>query len=230
MKNPEKIYKKFKENNCKIITDAFVSSDEVLKNVDFDVLQSGTTCCLIIHIGKHILCANTGDSRALVTFDESNYKNSKKLNNLQAVALSIDYKPELPEESKRIMMSGGVIEKIRDEYGQGVGPFRVWAGEEDYPGLAMSRSIGDLRGKSVGIIPNPGILEYDLNKTTKFIIACSDGVFEYLTNEKVKDLGKKFYIENDASEYCHKLIKLAFDQWLKNDTFVDDITAVVAFF
>ena len=230
LKNPEKIYKKFKENNCKIITDAFVSSDEVLKNVDFDVLQSGTTCCLVIHIGKHILCANTGDSRALVTFDESNNKNSKKLNNLQAVALSIDYKPELPEESKRIMMSGGVIEKIRDEYGQGVGPFRVWAGEEDYPGLAMSRSIGDLRGKTVGIIPNPGILEYDLNKTTKFIIACSDGVFEYLTNEKVKDLGKKFYIENNASDYCHKLIKLAFDQWLKNDTFVDDITAVVAFF
>ena len=230
LKNPEKIYKKFKENNCKIITDAFVSSDEVLKNVDFDVLQSGTTCCLIIHIGKHILCANTGDSRALVAFDESNNINSKNLNKLKAVALSIDYKPELPEESKRIMMAGGVIEKMRDEYGQGVGPFRVWKGEEDYPGLAMSRSIGDFRGKTVGIIPNPGILEYDLNKTTKFVIVCSDGVFEYMSNDKVKDLGKKYYLENNASEYCHQLLIQSFDQWLKKDTFVDDITAVVAFF
>ena len=230
LKSTEKIYKKFKENNCKIITDAFVSSDEKLKDVEFDTLQSGTTCCLIIHIGKHILCANTGDSRALVAFDESNNIKSKILNNLKAVALSIDHKPELPEESERIMMAGGVIEKIKDEYGQGVGPFRVWAGEEDYPGLAMSRSIGDLRGKTVGIIPNPGILEYDLNKTTKFVIACSDGVFEYLNNDKVKDIGKKFYLENNASDYCHKLLKQSYDEWIKNDTFVDDITAVVAFF
>ena len=230
LKNTEKIYKKFKENNCKIITDAFVSSDEKLKDVEFDTLQSGTTCCLIIHIGKHILCANTGDSRALVAFDESNNIKSKILNNLKAVALSIDHKPEFPEESERIMMAGGVIEKIKDEYGQGVGPFRVWAGEEDYPGLAMSRSIGDLRGKTVGIIPNPGILEYDLNKTTKFVIVCSDGVFEYLNNDKVKDIGKKFYLENNASDYCHKLLKQSYDEWIKNDTFVDDISAVVAFF
>ena len=230
LKNTEKIYKKFKENNCKIITDAFISSDEKLKDVEFDTLQSGTTCCLIIHIGKHILCANTGDSRALVAFDESNNIKSKILNNLKAVALSIDHKPEFPEESERIMMAGGVIEKIKDEYGQGVGPFRVWAGEEDYPGLAMSRSIGDLRGKTVGIIPNPGILEYDLNKTTKFVIVCSDGVFEYLNNDKVKDIGKKFYLENNASDYCHKLLKQSYDEWIKNDTFVDDISAVVAFF
>ena len=224
----EEIYKKLKENNCKIILQAFIDADKQLENVEFNTSESGTTCCLIIHIGNHILCANTGDSRAIVTFDESN--ESKKLKNLQCVPLSIDYKPDLPEEANRIIMSGGEIEQMTDEFGKGVGPLRVWVKGGDYPGLAMSRSIGDLKGKTVGIIPDPGIFEYDLNKTTKFIIVCSDGIWEYLTNEKVKDIGKKFYLENNASAFCHTLVSQAFIEWERHDNFVDDITAVVAFF
>jgi serine/threonine protein phosphatase PrpC len=228
--DPEKIYKKFKENNCRIITQAYVAADNKLKTMDFDSSESGSTCCLIIHIGKHIICANTGDSRALVAFDESGDMNSKNLNYLKAVPLSIDYKPELPEESNRIMMAGGVVEQMKDDFGQPVGPYRVWARGKDYPGLAMSRSIGDLKGKTLGVIPDPGILEYDLNKSTKFVLACSDGVWEFLNNDTVRDIGKSFYMENNASAYCHELIEQSLLEWTKNDIIVDDITAVVAFF
>ena len=231
LSDPEEIYQKFKENNCRIIFQAFLDSDKILESVDFSAIESGTTCCLIIHIGKHIMCANTGDSRAIVTYDESDEDNdSNQLNYLKVTPLSIDYKPELPEETERIIKSGGVIEPMTDEYGEFIGPLRVWAKDEDYPGLAMSRSIGDLRGKSVGIIPDPGIYEYDLNKTTKYIIICSDGVWEYLNNEQVKDLGKKFYLENDASALCHNLVSESFNQWEIRDQFADDITAVVVFF
>ena len=228
--DPEKIYKKFKENNCRIITQAYVAADNKLKTMDFDSSESGSTCCLIIHIGKHIICANTGDSRALVAYDESGDMNSKNLNYLKAVPLSIDYKPELPEESNRIMMAGGVVEQMKDDFGLPVGPYRVWARGQDYPGLAMSRSIGDLKGKTIGVIPDPGILEYDLNKSTKFVLACSDGVWEFLNNDTVRDIGKNFYIQNDASAYCHELIEQSLLEWTKNDIIVDDITAVVAFF
>ena len=228
--DPEKIYKKFKENNCRIITQAYVAADNKLKTMDFDSSESGSTCCLIIHIGKHIICANTGDSRAIVVFDESGDMNSKNLNYLKAVPLSIDYKPELPEETNRIMMAGGVVEQMKDDFGQPVGPYRVWARGQDYPGLAMSRSIGDLKGKTLGVIPDPGILEYDLNKSTKFVLACSDGVWEFLNNDTVRDIGKSFYMENDASAYCHELIEQSLLEWTKNDIIVDDITAVVAFF
>ena len=37
-----------------------------MKNEEIDSSLSGTTCCLIIHIGTHIICANIGDSRALL--------------------------------------------------------------------------------------------------------------------------------------------------------------------
>ena len=63
----------------------------------------------------------------------------------------------------------------------------------------MSRSIGDLKGKELGVIPNPDVLEYDLNKSTRFVISCLDGVFEFFDNLRVMDLGKMFYLKNDAS-------------------------------
>ena len=230
LKEPEEIYQKLKENNCDIITQAFIEADSKLKNVDFDVFESGSTCCLVIHIGKHIICANSGDSRALVVFDNPKNTNRTNLNYWKAVPLSLDNKPELPEEMNRIIMSGGVVEQMKDELGEGCGPFRVWKRGKDYPGLAMSRSIGDLKGKEIGVIPNPGILEYDLNKSTRYIIACSDGVFEFLDNNKVMELGKHFFLQNDASAYCHELVNHSLIEWEINDNIVDDITAVVAFF
>ena len=230
LKDPQQIYLKLKENNCNIITQAFINADEQLKTVDFDTLESGSTCCLIIHVGTHIICANSGDSRALVVYDHPGNMNTKNYNLWNVTPLSLDYKPEIPEERNRIVMSGGVVEQMKDEFGDGCGPYRVWVKGKDYPGLAMSRSIGDLKGKEVGVIPNPGILEYDLNKSTRFVIACSDGVFEFINNQTVMDFGKRFYLKNDASAYCHELVKQALLEWETNDNIVDDITAVVAFF
>ena len=230
LSNTEYIYKKLKENNSKIIKSAFLLADKQLNNMEFDVAESGCTCCLIIHIGTHIICANTGDSRAIAVYDQANDMNSKDLDFLDVVQLSIDFKPELPEEISRIMLAGGVVEQLKDEDGEGIGPYRVWVKGKDYPGLAMSRSIGDLKGKTIGVIPDPGIYEYDINKSTKYIIVCSDGVWEFLNNEIVMNIGKIYYLENNAVEFCHELVDKALKEWEDRESIVDDITAVVAFF
>ena len=227
LKDPEEIYKKLKDNNCYIITQAFIETDNQLKNVEFDAYESGCTCVLVIHIGSHIICANTGDSRSVVVYDEQGDNN---LNHYNVAALSKDYKPELPEETQRIIMNGGEVRQMKNEMGEGVGPFRVWALDGNYPGLAMSRSIGDLKGKKIGVIPDPGILEYDLCEKTKYIVACSDGVWEFLNNDEVKEIGKKYYAKNDPSGFCHELVDQSLNLWEANDIIVDDITAVVTFF
>ena len=35
------------------------------------------------------------------------------------------------------------------------------------------------------------ILEYNINSSTKYIVACSDGVWEFMTNEQIKSNNKK---------------------------------------
>ena len=230
LSDPELIYKQLKDNNCKTIINAFLACDEQLKSADFDVYDSGTTCVLIIHAGNHIICANVGDSRGIVVYDDKNMNEDPNLNESESAQLSIDYKPEILQEKNRILMSGGVVEQMKNAYGQGVGPFRVWARGEDYPGLAMSRSIGDLKGKKVGVIAEPGIMEYDLCESTKYIVAGSDGVWEFLNNEIVKDIGKKYYLENNPSEFCHQIVNNSVFQWQKNEVIIDDITVLTVFF
>ena len=228
LKDPELIYQKLKENNCQIITECFLSCDEQLKKENFDAYSSGTTCNLIIHVGQHILCANVGDSRSLVAYDDNN--EDQELKYLEQAQLSIDYKPDIEEEKNRILLSGGFVEQMKNELGQGVGPYRVWVKSQDYPGLAMSRSIGDLKGKTVGVIAEPGILEYDLNETTKFIVIASDGVWEFLKNEDIVEIGKNFYLDNNTSALCHQIVDTSVAAWREKDVVVDDITVVVMFF
>ena len=225
--NVESIYNILRRNNYQLIKYAFLSIDNNLKTQNFDSKESGTTCVLIIHIGNHLICANVGDSRAIVGIDE---RNDPNLNFIRVFPLSIDYKPELPEEQSRIIRSGGEVEQLTNEFGMKVGPYRVFARGKDFPGIAMSRSIGDLVAKCYGVVAEPGITEYNINQQTKFIILCSDGVWEFLSNENVRDAGKQFYLHSNATELCQELISRSIIEWQINDTIIDDITAIAIFF
>ena len=94
----------------------------------------------------------------------------------------------------------------------------------------MSRSIGDTIAKKLGVIAEPDVIEYELNEKSKFVVMCSDGVWEFLDNEKVKNLGRKFYINNDSSGLCEELYTNSLIEWQCNDSIVDDITVICIFF
>jgi hypothetical protein len=46
-----------------------------------------------------------------------------------------------------------------DINGDHIGPLRVWLKNEDIPGLAMTRSMGDIAGSMAGVIAEPGIFK-----------------------------------------------------------------------
>lgn len=77
---------------------------------------------------------------------------------IKITQLSEDHKPTLPKETERIKAAGGRIETFKGPNGENLGPGRVWLQNEDSPGLAMSRSLGDYQAHSIGIIPEPGKL------------------------------------------------------------------------
>ena len=227
IKNLDIIYEKLISKDFALIKDIFLNADNSLRYEDIDSKNSGTTCVLVIHIGEHIICANAGDSRAILIFDE---ENDKDLQFSKVFPLSFDSKPEKIGEKERILKMGGVVEKIKNKFGQGVGPFRVWEKDKDYPGLAMSRSLGDFNGKNIGVIPDPEIIQWELNVFSKFIVICSDGVWEFLNNKDVMEYGKQFYLENNPRGLCKELIDNSIKFWQKEDVVIDDITVVTIFF
>ena len=228
LQTPKEIYKQLTSNGYQIIAKLFLDADVQIAKEKFNSEMSGTTVVLVIQLGEHLICANAGDSRAILVYDDSN---SNSLLDTKIYLLSYDCKPDLPYEKKRIEANGGVVAQIIDEDDlQPWGPFRVWVKGEEYPGIAISRSIGDLEAKKVGVIPNPQIIEYTLNSKSKYMIICSDGIWEYLKNEEVMKVANEFYLKSDPLGLCRKLTNQSTELWLKDDVVVDDITCVVVFF
>ena len=228
--NLEQIYQVIKKSNYEMLINIFLKADTALSKQNFDVSFSGSTCVLVIQIGKKILCANVGDSRAILVYNNNNNSPNKKGQNTSVYNLSHDFKPDLPEEKKRIYKMGGVVEQMTDMNGMKAGPPRVWGVGKSYPGLAMSRSLGDFKGKKYGIISLPEIIEVNLDENVKYIVACSDGVWEFLSNENVMEIGNEFYEKNDVAGFTRKLAEISESSWEQRDVIVDDITAVVVFY
>ena len=101
----------------------------------------------------------------------------------------------MKDEADRILKRGGRIDSFRDYYNNGepIGPQRVWLMNEDIPGLAMSRSMGDRVAHSVGVTAEPETKEFTLSLNDKFIVIASDGVWEFLSNEDVAQIILPFY-------------------------------------
>ena len=211
------VYQRLKKNNFDILKRAFHHAERDIGKSNFDANFSGTTCVMVFQVGDKIICANVGDSRAIMI------KNDK------IIPLSIDQKPNDPEEEKRIIQHGGEVSQYEED-GEKSGPFRVWKKGEVYPGIAMSRSIGDLFASTLGVIPEPVFIEENIDSDTNFIIVASDGVWEFLSNERVKDIVMPFYKKNDPDGACKALIKESTEWWNKEDIVVDDITVIAVFF
>ena len=214
---------RLKKNEYDILKRAFRHAErDIGKNSDIDANFSGTTCVMVFQIGEKLICANVGDSRAIIVKGSND-------NDLKIKPLSIDQKPDDPEESKRIIENGGEISQYEED-GEKSGPFRVWKKGEVYPGIAMSRSIGDLIASTLGVIPEPKFIEDKVDKDTKFIVVASDGVWEFLDNKAVTNIVMPFYKKNDPDGACKALTKESTEWWNKEDIVVDDITVVCVFF
>ncbi len=110
---------------------------------DIDAKVSGSTAVTLFKINERLICANIGDSRAILV------KRSQKFlsdNHTIAIPLSFDHKPTCPAEKRRILKLGGEIKPIEDEldFPEEEQVQRIWVKGKDYPGLGVSRSIGDL--------------------------------------------------------------------------------------
>eukprot|EP01015_Nassula_variabilis_P030170 TRINITY_DN6599_c0_g1_i1.p4 TRINITY_DN6599_c0_g1~~TRINITY_DN6599_c0_g1_i1.p4 ORF type:complete len:198 (-),score=63.22 TRINITY_DN6599_c0_g1_i1:62-655(-) len=157
-----------------------------------------------------------------------------------AIELSWDHKPTRADEKERILRAGGKIEKLVVD-GNPVGPYRVWADDEG-PGIAMARTLGDLQAKKIGLISEPEIQWIELNPFDKFIVIGSDGIWDVMTSAEV--IG--FVLQNDErQDIAEALVMECRSRWeelnkqKKSNSKIgdlpylrfgcDDITAVICF-
>jgi len=150
--------------------------EEALMNIDAEMRrlqeldtghdQSGSTSVMTLISNAHIVCANTGDSRAVLSREAT------------AVALSHDHKPYNPEEKERIENAGSHVK------------FNRVNGD-----LAVSRALGDfvykrcetVSAKDQAVTAFPEMISLERHGKDEFIVLACDGIWDVMSSQEVVD-------------------------------------------
>ena len=200
-------YQKSKEEAAKIKENNKNSQIEMLRQVidpkeqpDAKIsMFTGCTANVLVIQDKKMYFANAGDSRSVIC---------KKG---QAIAMSVDHKPSIPAELKRIEKAGG------------------WVSDGRVLGnLNLSRGIGDSEYKvdkklkpEQQIISNfPDIKTDNLTEDVDFIVIACDGIWDCKTNQEVCDFFTDKFLK-DPEGRISEFIEDLFDEILAPDVYTD---------
>lgn len=199
-------------------TQGYIRTMDQMKKISAQM--AGTTATVVIHDHneKKLTVAHVADSTCVI----GRWKNEGKTE-VTGEALTRDHKPDLKDERARIEKAGGRV--VFDGYAN----YRVYAKNGHYPGLNMSRCLGDLLGhQDAGCSCEPEVKSVDIDPLHNVLVLCSDGVWEFIKPEEAVKIVMKFH-PSQAQQAADALAKEAWNRWIKEEggQVVDDITAIV---
>ena len=220
--NINTIYKLFNENNFYFIKRSVRYCENKLRDKKYNLKFAGSTCVMLFLFNDKLICSNIGDSRCVL------FKCTQK-KRWSYISLSRDDKPANEEEKKRIRNNGGEVHPSIDENGNYEDNIqRVWVKNKLYPGLALSRSIGDLVARKVGIISIPTFICKKIDNRSKFIILGSDGFWDVIGFSEIINIVKPYLEFGNPETVAKILVEKAKKAWSKFGE-RDDITVIVIF-
>ncbi|KAL6616366.1 hypothetical protein ACP70R_038636 [Stipagrostis hirtigluma subsp. patula] len=129
----------------------------------------GSTAVVAVVSPTHIVVANAGDSRAVLSRGGA------------PVPLSVDHKPDRPDELARIEAAGGRV--------------IYWDGARVLGVLAMSRAIGDGYLKPY-VSSEPEVTMTERTDDDECLILASDGLWDVVTNEMACEVVRACFRSN----------------------------------
>lgn len=207
----------FPDNMEEAMTRALLDTDkEFLQQATS--LDDGTTVVFAVldTASGDLWVANAGDSRGVICRGGV------------AVPLSVDHKPDRPDERKRIEDLGGMVQQAT-LFGKAMGPYRVYTGRRT-GGLAVSRGLGDAHLKNNKlVIADPEIKKFKLTPEDEFIVLASDGLWDVFTNQQACDFVRKHYNAGPSRAHPQEVADLLVERAVKMGS-LDNVTAVLVYF
>lgn len=156
--------------------------------------RSGTTCVAVLLTPTHILCANAGDSRAILK------------RHGQVLPLSFDHKPSVTTEKLRITAAKGHV-----------------VGKRIDGDLAVSRALGDFVHKlnpdvaanAQKVVATPDVVTYPRVPTAdEYIVLACDGIWDVASNQECSDYIQSLLSsgETDLGNICEDCLETCLDR------------------
>ena len=156
---------------------------------------TGCTAVVVLLTPTHIICANAGDSRSILSRGDG------------VVALSEDHKPDNLGEKARIEEAGGFVEENRVN-----------------GSLNLSRSLGDFEYKSNKqknfkeqmVTCDPEVMSVRRKKNDEFMVLACDGIWDCLNNEDCAAMLKE-HMGTDANKRTSQNVEELFEKIIAKD-------------
>eukprot|EP00448_Togula_jolla_P040281 CAMPEP_0170630704 /NCGR_PEP_ID=MMETSP0224-20130122/34168_1 /TAXON_ID=285029 /ORGANISM="Togula jolla, Strain CCCM 725" /LENGTH=403 /DNA_ID=CAMNT_0010958831 /DNA_START=69 /DNA_END=1277 /DNA_ORIENTATION=+ len=177
----------------------------------------GSTGNAILLTGDSVVCANAGDSKAVLCRAGV------------PVELSFEHKPSLPEERRRIEEAGAhLVEPAVND--------NIYTSEPRINGsLNLSRSFGDFKYKGrpelprdrQAVICTPGIKSVTLSPEDEFIVLACDGIWEVKSSSEVCEFIRKRLPYLDLEEIVEELLDDCLAQNASSYIGCDNMTCII---
>lgn len=167
----------------KLLVDAFATVDaEILQRTSILNKRDGSTVLLGLLVGGKLFVANLGDSRGVLVRVDATGDDEEEDRELSVTRLSVDHKPDLKKETRRVEKAGGKVIFS--------GCWRV-AHDQVPLRLAISRSLGDhplklnlpqsCSAPLVSVVPDVRVL--NVEAAGEYLIFASDGLWDRLSDD-----------------------------------------------
>ena len=153
-----------------MLREAYIAADEYIA---FRKIRGGTAAVTLYIMGNRFLAANAGDSRAIIGTKSG------------AEVLTLDHKPDVPDETARIEALGGMVTSF--------GAPRVMGF------LAMSRALGDTDLRPF-VTSEPRVIAGILGRENDFAVLACDGVWDVLSSDTVIRLAREGATPQQSAE------------------------------
>ncbi|GFE54494.1 serine-threonine phosophatase 2C [Babesia ovis] len=212
---------------------AVLAMSQAYSNADTELLElcrkeknhySSCTGITVLMIKDYTVVAHVGDSRVSLCFEERGQ--------VSARFITTDHKPDMPNEKRRIIASGGSVQYLPTHNNK---PFlrggdflqRKSKGEQPMQ-IQYSRAFGGKDLKTYGLVCEPDITVFRRGKQHRAMIIASDGLWD--TFESHQAFSKAFFARSKGENPSQSLVEYA----LRENKFTarrsDNITAIVIFF
>ena len=224
-------------------------------NIDIDF--SGVTCCIVIYPNdshNKLYCANRGDCKCVLYSNSHFVKLSyphvpnRPSEAERILEMKRQYNKIIKNENNNKNINGNNNSNINNNdnnnnvqfwknlnYLEKINEKNLFEKNKNIylkriVKLNISRSLGDLQAKELGIISEPEIVESNLRLDRgKICVIGTLSLWKFLSEEEVGVIVRKHARENNAYAACRELEEIARERWKRNMRSVDDITVVIIF-
>jgi len=184
------------------------------------IFLSGCTATAVLRHPESdwIWVGHVGDSRAILVAPGHGVLHESR-----------DHKVSIEEERERVESSGCRVDTYH--HADDTEESRVFLEGKGYPGIMMTRSLGDLCVKNNGVIAEPEVVKWPTKGCppgTRLLLA-TDGVFEFLTSEQVAEILFNALDQGKSEQEALEIIlQESKDAWAEyEDDYCDDITVLL---